>query len=118
MEKRLKDLYGDMRARPTILAESAAQLQLEADAQAKARPPAPAKQAQALAARLGEVPPANGICEHPSVASAMASQTETRTQNGRRRIEAVPVSSVLPAPAQAALPPQALPRPSPKVPKS
>jgi hypothetical protein len=108
MDKRLEQLYGDMKSQPALLPESAEQLQLEADAQAASHlPPRDLAVAQGLAARLAPPPP-----RPPAVPPAgplpSSKQLESRTSNGRRRIEAVPVTqgAAAAAPVQDALPPR------------
>ena len=90
----LKTLYGSSGSKPTLFAESAAQLQLE-NAATNGHAGTPPGQAAVryqqpptgLAARMQ---PAGGI---PSGVgpSALATQTETRLTNGQRRVSAMPL---------------------------
>lgn len=85
MERRIEELYGDIRSRPTILAESAEQLQLEADARASKAPSSGGLgTAEALAGRLA--PP-------PSRPAPPAARQGRGPIDGRRRIEALPVAA-------------------------
>eukprot|EP00884_Botryococcus_braunii_P023583 jgi/Botrbrau1/9909/Bobra.0012s0010.2 len=108
MDKRLEQLYGDMKSRPALLPESAEQLQLEADAQAASHVlPRDLAVAQGLAARLAPPPPRPPVVP-PAGPLPPSKQLESRTNNGRRRIEAVPVTqgAAAAAPVKDALPPR------------